>query len=196
MESSKREIKLQEKHETPVFEEVYEAYAERILNLAYRFTGNEDTARDLTQEVFLRVYENLDRLEHKSHVYTWIYRIAVNLFTSYLKKEKRHVWLDLMDRKVSDLVTQGKVDPDFTTAQPTAPSDRILESSERSAVVWSNIQALSPKYRVPLVLHHYEGMSYKDIAAVLGISLSAVEARIHRAKKSLIKRLEPWLDKI
>ena len=58
------------------------------------------------------------------------------------------------------------------------------------------IQELPPKYRVPLVLHHYEGMAYKDIAAVMEISLSAVEARIHRAKKQLVKKLEPWLDRI
>jgi RNA polymerase sigma-70 factor (ECF subfamily) len=58
------------------------------------------------------------------------------------------------------------------------------------------IQTLGTKYRVPLVLHHYEELSYKEIAQTMGISLSAVEARIHRAKKQLIKKLEPWLDKI
>lgn len=185
-----------DKSEPLVFDEIYESYAGRILNLAYRFTGNEDTARDLTQEVFLRVYENLDRFERKSHVYTWIYRIAMNLFVSYMKKEKRHALMDLMDQKVTELFLQGQVDPGFSNGGQSESVERSLESAEREKIVWSSVQTLSPKYRVPLVLHHYEGMSYKDIAAVLGISLSAVEARIHRAKKSLIKKLEPWLDKI
>ena len=187
---------MHETHEPLVFEEVYESYAERILNLAHRFTRNEEAARDLTQDVFIKVYENLHKFQHKSHIYTWIYRIAVNHFTNYLKKEKRHTWVNLMNQKVSDLFRQGKTAPGFSADAAVPSSEHNLESSERAAIVWANIQELPPKYRVPLVLHHYEGMAYKDIAAVMGISLSAVEARIHRAKKQLVKKLEPWLDRI
>lgn len=179
-----------------IFEDVYESYADRILNLAYRFTGNEDTARDLTQDVFVKVYENLHKFEHKSHVFTWIYRIAVNHFTNYLKKEKRHNWVSLMDHKVSDLFRKGEIDPGYSAGAAPPSSQQKMESAERAEIVWAVIQTLPPKYRVPLVLHHYEGMAYKDVAAVMGISMSAVEARIHRAKKRLIEKLEPWLDKI
>lgn len=179
-----------------IFEDVYESYADRILNLAYRFAGDEDTARDLTQDVFVKVYENLHKFEHKSHVFTWIYRIAVNHFTNYLKKEKRHNWVSLMDHTVSDLFRQGKIHSVYPGSAVPPSSQQNMESAERAEIVWASVQTLPPKYRVPLVLHHYEGMAYKDIAAVMEISMSAVEARIHRAKKRLIKKLEPWLDKL
>jgi RNA polymerase sigma-70 factor (ECF subfamily) len=185
---------LSDNQEPLVFEDIYETYGERVLNLAFRFTGNEETARDLTQDIFLKVYRNLDRFEHKSHIYTWIYRIAINHITNFIKKERRHRWVSLMDEKVADLVRGDKIDPKFWGGAAVPTTDRTLESAERANIVWSAIQTLPPKYRIPLVLHHYEGKSYKDIAAIMELSLSAVEARIHRAKKQLIKKIEPWLE--
>ena len=76
------------------------------------------------------------------------------------------------------------------------PRKKSSRKAERARVVWNAVRALPAEYRVPLVLHHYDGMSYKDIAETMGLSLSAVETRIHRAKKKLIPKLEPWLDRI
>lgn len=181
---------MHEKPDAPTFEEIYETYAERILNLAYRFTGNEEVARDLTQDIFVKVYENLDKFEQKSHVYTWIYRIAVNHATNHLKRERRHRWISLMDQNVSDVIREQR----WRTTSPT--TENKLEAAERANLVWATIQTLPAKYQVPLVLHHYEGLSYKEIAETMDLSMSAVESRIHRAKKRLVKELEPWLDRI
>ena len=71
-----------------------------------------------------------------------------------------------------------------------------LEAAERAYVVWRAVTSLPPKYRVPVVLYHYEGKSYKEVAETTGLSLSAVEARIHRGRKKLIKLLEPWIDRV
>ena len=181
---------------TQSFESIYEAYGDKIINLAFRLSGNRETARDLTQEIFLKVYENLATFEGKSHIYTWIYRIAVNHIYNFLKKERRYKWLDLLDKSVGDSLRENQVDPGFRTTNPSPSPESRLQTSERAEIVWKMIQTLATKYRVPLVLHHYEELSYKEIAQTMGISLSAVEARIHRAKKQLIKKLEPWLDKI
>lgn len=178
------------------FDEIYEAYGERILNLAFRFTRNEEIARDLTQDIFIKVFQNLESFEQRSHIYTWIHRIAVNHITNHLKRERRNLWLDLLDNTVSELLQADKLDPAFRDRIADLPSDKILENSERERIVWEAVQTLSVKYRVPLVLHHYEEMSYKEIAAALDLSMSAVESRIHRAKKQLIKKLEPLLEKI
>ena len=84
-------------------------------------------------------------------------------------------------------------------AESTATMDKnpspaqILEDEERNKMVKSFVDGLPPKYRVPFTLFKYEGMSYKEIAESLEISLSAVETRIHRARKQLVTKLEPWL---
>lgn len=180
----------------PTFEEIYEAYAERVVNLAYRFTADEETARDLTQEIFIKVYQKLGAFEHRSQVFTWIYRIAVNHITSHLRRERRRRWVFFMDRKLSDVFREEEVDQAFAVPTTELPAEKKLEQKERARLVWSMIQSLPLKYRVPLVLFHYDEMSHKEIAEALELSVSAVETRIHRAKKRLIKKLEPWFGRI
>lgn len=177
------------------FEDIYEMYGERVLNLAYRMTGNEDTARDLTQDVFVKVYQNLKTFEQRSEVFTWLYRITTNHVLNHLKKEKRRRWVNIFDEKLSDVLRREDVAP--TYALPSVPAaDRQLEDSERAELVWSVIQQLPDVQRVPFVLYHYEGLQQKKIASMLDLSVPAVESRIHRAKQTLIKRLESWLDRI
>jgi len=172
------------------FEEIYRTYADRILNLVFRMTGSEEVARDLTQDVFVKVYENLSTFERRSQVYTWLYRIAVNHVTNHMKKEQRRRWTRLLDENVTDILREGEPESTGASAQ------RSMEEAERAAVVWRAVQSLPPKYRVPVVLYHYEGMSYREIAEAVGISVSAVETRIHRGRKKLMSQLEPWLEHI
>jgi len=180
----------------PAFEELYSKYAERVLNLAFRITGNEETARDLTQEVFLKVYENLGSFEGRSHVFTWIYRVALNHITNHLRREKRQRWARIMDGTVSDAFDRSDEEKVFEARAHGPTADGKLEGEERTRIVWRAVRSLPPKYRVPLVLFHFEGMNHREISEALGLSVSAVETRIHRAKKQLVKKLEPWLGKM
>jgi len=186
---------LSDQTDANTFESVYATYADNILNLAWRMTANEDVARDLTQDIFVKVYQNLDKFEGRSSVYTWIYRIAVNHIYNHLKKERGRRWVDLLDTTVSEAVREDDTGPSGPSA-PEAAADRLLEDAERAEVVWRAVTALPPKYRMPIVLYHYQGMSYKDIAEAADLSMSAVEARIHRGRKKLVKLLEPWVDRI
>jgi len=178
------------------FDELYEKYARNILNLAYKMTGVEETARDLTQDIFLKVYQNLPEFKGESHIYTWIYRISLNHIINYLKRERRFRWMELMDSKVSDVLNRDEIHPNFNMHSNPILPDKKIEKVERERIVWSIILKLPEKQRVPFVLHRYEGLSYQEIADQLSISLSNVESRIHRAKNFLIKKLEPWADKI
>ena len=175
------------------FEEIYRQFAGRILNLAYRMTGNEDTARDMVQEIFIKVYENITLFRGESQIYTWLYRVATNHILNHLKKARRQKWLNLLDKPIGDVILEEQIDPLFWGSGAPRP-DRQLEKSEREKLVWSMIQRLAPKYRIPLVLNRYEDMSYHQVAETMQISLSAVETRIHRAKKELARFLEPYLD--
>ncbi len=178
------------------FEEVYKAHSSRILNMIYRMTANEETARDLMQDVFVKVYRHLDDFDQRSALSTWIHRIAVNHTLNHLKHERRVRWLALFSAEHPGAETQLPPAPAVLEDTETTPPDQRLEQQERAEIVWKAIQSLAPKYRVPLVLYHYENVSYKEIAAMMRLSMAAVESRIHRAKHQLIQRLEPYIGQI
>lgn len=177
------------------FDEAYRRYAARVLNLAWRMTGNEDTAHDLAQEIWIKVYRHFDTFEARSGMYTWVHRIAVNHILNHLKRERRVRWLSILDRPVATLPHDEDAPPELERAAEPA-ADRAVEMDERSRRVWDAIQSLDPKYRVPLVLHHYEEMSYQDVADTMHLSMAAVESRIHRARKKLIDALGPLLNEL
>lgn len=172
------------------FEEVYSDCSQKILNLAFRFTSDDEQARDLTQDIFIKVYQNLKNFKGESSAFTWVYRIAVNHILNFLKKEKRRKFIRLIDQNVKEAIMED-------TGSRSSINDyspvQVLEDEERSRIVKSIINELPPKYRIPFTLFKYEGMSYKEIAETLEISLSSVETQIHRARKQLIAKLEPWL---
>lgn len=180
------------------FEELYSLHGKRVLTLAFRFTRDEEIARDLTQEIFLKVYQNMGTFREESSAYTWIHRIAVNHILNYLKRERRSRWTRVLERSVSDAFSdefrEERKSPDSDPSSPTPLA--LMETKERQQIVNSALDSLDEKYRVPFVLYRYEEMSYLEIAEAMNLSLSAVEARIHRAKKQLILKLKPWLQHI
>ncbi|HEX5131447.1 MAG TPA: sigma-70 family RNA polymerase sigma factor [Candidatus Krumholzibacteria bacterium] len=181
--------------DTVSFDDLYERFGGRVLNLAYRICGNADTARDLAQDVWLKVYEKLATFEERADAYTWIYRITVNHVLNHLRRERRVRWFNLFDRDGGG-TPEDTTDPAAALPSGAAGADRALETDERARRVWEAIQSLDPAYRTPLVLHHYEEMSYRQIADTMDLSLAAVEARIHRARKQLIRKLGPLLDQL
>lgn len=191
-----QEISVENGPATLTFEDIYRQFGGKILNLAYRMAGTEETARDLAQEVFIKVYENMEAFRGESQVYTWIYRIAANHILNHLKSVQRQRWLSLMDKPLGEVLKEEEIEPGFRERASTPGPDRHLEKSEREKIVWNAVQSLPPKYRIPFVLHRYEEMSYREITEVMELSLSAVEARIHRAKKMLIEKLEPLLEEL
>jgi len=178
------------------FEQMYKEYGNRVLNLAYRFTGDADISRDLTQDVFLKVYQNLPHFREASQPFTWIYRIAMNHFINYLKREKKWKWHQLLDRKLSEALQQESLAEEYSLAGHFDRPDKTLEKAEREKIILRLIQSIPLKYRAPLVLQRYEGLNNREIAETLSLSLSAVETRIHRAKKMLMEKLKPWMRHI
>ena len=188
-----RGYRLQENSTALSFDEIYEENAKKVLNLAYRMTSSEETARDLTQEIFIKVYKNLASFKGDSNVYTWIYRIALNHIMNYLKKEKRYKFFSIMDKNVTEILNEDMLEPGFAENVSISKPDKIMEKSEREQIINSIIDSLSAKYKVPFILFKYEGLSYKEISEQMNLSISAVEARIHRAKNKIIEKLKPWL---
>jgi RNA polymerase sigma-70 factor (ECF subfamily) len=180
--------------DAPSFDALYERHGTRVLNLIHRMTGNADVSRDVAQDVWVQVYRNLDRFESRADHFTWIYRISVNMTLNHLKREKRRRWVDLLDRPVGDALSDGGDDPPLAIPDAAESPHRVLEKAELASHLWRAIQSLDPMYRVPIVLFHYEEQSYQEIADTLGLSMTAVQARIFRARKQLAKILGPVLD--
>jgi len=177
-------------------EALYERYGSRVLNLIHRMTGNEEVARDLAQDVWLRVHTGLDRFEARADVFTWIYRIAVNLTLNHLKREKRRRWIDVLDRSVGEVLSGESEELVAPPPARTNRQDRALEQNESARHLWQAVQSLDPKYRVPIVLFHFEEQSYQQIADSMGLSMVAVQTRIFRGRKQLAKILGPLLNQL
>jgi RNA polymerase sigma-70 factor (ECF subfamily) len=178
------------------FEEVYRTCGAKVLNLAFKLTQREDTARELTQEIFVRVYKNLDKFEQRSTVSTWVYRIATNHILNFLKHERRRRWKEVLNKTIGEsFEDEASSAPAIEGVNMDTPVD-VAERIEREKIVSSSVHTLPIKYRVPLVLYHYEGLSYQEIADHLKLSLSAVESRIYRAKQLLIKKLQPYVGQL
>lgn len=175
------------------FEEIYDTYGARILNLAFRFIGDEEVARDLTQDVFVKVYQDLPNFKHKSGYYTWIYRIAINHFINHLKKERRRRWYRLLDQNIGEIVREDPGIAQFREQTVIPSPENNLENKERENLILRLVHSLPLKFRTPLILQRYQDLTSKEIAEMLSLPVSTVEMRLYRARKLLVKKLEPWL---
>ncbi|MBC6462572.1 RNA polymerase sigma factor SigE [Actinomadura sp. HBU206391] len=156
----------------PTWDEVVREHSARVYRLAYRLTGNQHDAEDLTQEVFVRVFRSLSNYTPGTFE-GWLHRITTNLFLDMARRRQRIRFEGLGDDAAERL--QGR---EPTPAQ--AYDDRNLDADIQSA-----LDALTPEYRAAVVLCDIEGLSYEEIAATLGVKLGTVRSRIHRGRAQL-----------
>jgi len=171
------------------YEAIIQRYARHIYNIAYRMTGNEADARDLSQEALLRVYRALRRVEPGAPLEGWLYRIVSNLYIDLLRKRPRHRVESLdapLETPRGELIREL---PDVA-ANPEAIFERELFDS----TIQRALGMLSEELRMVVVLSDVEGFSYEEIAAMLHIPLGTVKSRLHRARQVLQERLQPYLE--
>jgi RNA polymerase sigma-70 factor (ECF subfamily) len=173
------------------FAELVRRYRNQITNYVYRLTNDYESAVDLAQETFLRVYRAADRYQATYAFSTYIYRIATNLAISELRKRKRHRLVSLTGFFQSRDSFEEATEFDPPDAAPLA--DVLMVEGERSAAVARAIATLPEKYRVPLVLRDVEERSYEEIARIMAMSEGTVKSRISRARAFLRDKLEQYL---
>lgn len=178
------------------FESIYRECGEKVLNLVYRFTRDKEIARDLTQDVFIKVYQNLNTFRKESQVTTWVYRIAVNQCLNFLKYSRRRRLINTLNRTLGEALHNGDATGQVESRSTDPGPDQIVEQRERDRIIRQAIDDLPAKYRLPFELYRNEGMSYQEIAQVMNISLSAVETRVHRARKRLLETLQPMREQL
>lgn len=167
------------------FEELVRRYQRQVANVIYLTLGSRAEVDDLTQEVFLRVYRSLSKVEVTTSLFSWIYRIAVNIAIDELRRRKIKRTLSL------DFFSEWSLEREKTIDDPTEPSERVL-SDERKQKVMQAIKKLTPAHRAALVLREYEGLSYREIAQTLNITEQAVKTRIFRSREELKRLLKDY----
>src|SRR5215813_5849361 len=161
--------------DTDAFHELFLAHKDRVYSVALHFSGNEAAARDVTQQVFLKLFTSLGQFRRESEFTTWLYRIVVNACVDDQRKRRRFVPLS------SEIETKRLSDGG---AQERAYHRRQISDSVKQA-----ISELSPKLRLPILLKYIEGLSYDEIANTLGCSIGTVSSRLNRGHKALAEKL-------
>jgi len=165
------------------FEDLVIANQRSIYNLCLRMTKNPDDAYDLSQEAFIRAYNNLTSFKGESSFSAWLYRLASNICIDFLRREKRRDSASLTYVDDSGVIQELEI-PDARFQPETA-----LEQRQMAAEIQRGLNALTEEHRNILVMREVEGLRYDEIAEVLGVSHGTVKSRISRARQSLVKFL-------
>lgn len=173
------------------FAELVGRYRNQITSYIYRMVNDYDTAVDLAQETFLRVYRAASRYQTTHAFSTYIYRIATNVAISELRKRKRRRLVSLTGLLTSP---DGEELMDFQPVDEKPLQDIALIDAEKRAVIKRAISTLPDRYRAPLVLRDVEGKSYDEIAAILQTSEGTVKSRINRARNFLRDKMRNYVQ--
>src|SRR4051812_39998567 len=149
-----------------LFKEIFQKNSGKVYHLCYGYTGDDDSANDLMQETFIKVWQNLDKFRNKSLISTWIYRIAVNTCLTYLRSEKRQAKDELTDNIIEN--------------QP----EELSEKNEQVALLYKSIAQLEENDRL-IITMVLDELPYNEIAEISGISEGNLRVKIHRIKAKL-----------
>lgn len=149
-----------------LFKEIFDKNAKKIFHLCYGYTGDKDSANDLLQETFMKVWQNLEKFRNKSLISTWVYRIAVNTCLTYLRSEKRQAKDELTDNIIENRV------------------EEFSEKNEQIALLYKSIAMLEENDRL-IITMVLDELPYQEIAEISGISEGNLRVKIHRIKQRL-----------
>ena len=166
-----------------VYRQMVQEYQDKIFNTCISLVKNAEDADDLTQEVFIEIFNSIHNFREDSRLSTWIYRIAVNKSLEHLRRMKRKkrrgflTWFTKENREVS-----------YEAVDFNHPGV-LAENEEQSRILFRAIEKLPDSQKVAFTLHKLEGLSYDQIARIMQKSLSSIESLMHRAKSNLRKEL-------
>ena len=165
------------------FEDIVKKYENKVYGIVFHMMKNQNEVEDLAQEVFLKVYKNLDRFKGDSSLYTWIYKITVNLCLDELKKRKNIIYLD---EKIS--VEDGEIDKELPSNERS--QEELYEDKELKENLHRCINKLPDKQKMMIVLRDIKGFSYDEIAEITNNKIGTVKSQINRARLKLKELLD------
>lgn len=158
--------------DTRAFEMLMMRYERHIYRLALRLLGHQEDAQDATQEVFLRLYKHLSRLDENRELVPWLYRVTVNVCHDLVRRRQRNTMVSLDD-----------VDMDALTE--SMKTEWRAELAQQRRILAEGLKTLSQNERAAVVLRDIEGLSTEDVARILGSSTSTVRSHLSRARVKL-----------
>ena len=156
------------------FEEIYRAAAGMVYATALRITANTADADEVTQDVFVKIFQNLRRFQFRSSLKTWIYRITVNTAINAYRRGQREAG------------RRADFDVALATTGVAAHQYEVLEHKDRQALADRLLARLNPEQRACLVLREIQGLRYEEIAEVLNVNVNTVRSRLRRARLALM----------
>lgn len=158
------------------WDEIVRDYGDRVYRLAYRLSGNQHDAEDITQETFIRVFRSLDRFEPGSFS-GWLHRITTNVFLDTVRRRNRV--------RINPI---GEEAAEMPSTEPTP--EQTLADADLDPDLQAALDDLAPEYRAAVVLCDVGGLSYDEVGAALGVKVGTVRSRIHRGRRNLRLGLE------
>lgn len=180
--TSQADHALVERHRSgdpQAFEELYDEFSGMVYGVALRLSGDAEDAADLSQEAFLRIHRHLSGFRGRASLKTWVYQVAVNCCRSRLRRRARQARRSHLDLESVDQVP----------TQERNPEDRAVARSDGRWLL-DALQRVPQPFREAVVLRDIEGLSYREIAEVLGVRIGTVRSRIARGRDRLRQTLE------
>lgn len=153
-------------------------YQDRLVYSVYKFSKDYELAQDITQEAFIKAYKNIDKFRGDSQFYTWIYRIAINTAKNVLSSKARAS--EVYDNDTADQLLSE-------SASTSENPENILQADQLRSEINKALQGLPEDIRATLSLREFDGLSYEEIADVLGCPIGTVRSRIHKGREILDK---------
>lgn len=178
--------------DTGAFQILVERYQRRVYGIAFGMVGNAEDAMDVTQDAFIKIHRNLAGFRGSSSFYTWIYRIVVNLCIDHFRKSGRVKNVDYDDQVGRE--DAGEVAAIVPSTKDFDPG-RALDRRELRELLDKGLEELSDNHRAVILMREVEGLSYGEIAEVLGCSTGTVMSRLFYARKRMAVVLKELMAK-
>lgn len=188
MELSEKEIIIKAQAGDQVaFEQLVYNYDKAVLSIAMRYVRDPDEAKDIYQEVFIRVFRGLKKFEFRSEFSTWLFRITTNVCINFKSRKKEQMIVSLQEQIDDDQTGYETTD---MISKERSPEEETLDNDLRF-LIGNAVDSLSAKQRITFVLKHYEGYKIREIAEMLNCKEGTVKKYLFDAANNLKKKLKP-----
>lgn len=176
-----------QKGSEPAFNEITKRYMQKSYSFAYQMVGDMEAARDLSQDVFIKIYNSIHKYNTNSKFFSWYYRILMNHCINFIRRRKTVSFLPFSEV----FSRQGEeIEPDSFVKES---NEEILD---RQRIVRGAVDRLSPKHKKVVVLCDLEGFPQEEAADILGIAIGTVRSRLHYARENLKKLLKNYISEM
>jgi RNA polymerase sigma-70 factor (ECF subfamily) len=159
------------------------AYSKRIFNMAYQFTGAYEEAEDMTQEIFMKLYNSLEKYDFDKNFSAWLLTLAKNHLIDQYRKTK---W----EKKSRDEFNEH-----YLSAEASDRPEEGAIREENKKMIWEGLRKLSSEVRMTMILRDIQGKSYEEIAEIMSLPLGTVKSRVNRGRLQLAKILKEEKEK-